>query len=220
MRTGRSLTVCCSLLPGGGVPPWQGGVSAWSGGVLLGRGGSPWSGGVLLGPGGFSLVPGGCLPGPGGVSAWSRGGFSLVQGGFSLLGGCLPGPGGVISPWSWGVSAWSRGGSPETPPPVYRITDTCKKHNLGHNFVAAGKICSTDVQKKQNQKIVTPLFSKGFIRVMVHKSWIQAFSSNWIPSLLKQSHMRNYGARNPSVYFAYFSDSQQCQNITYCTHTD
>ena len=59
MRTGRSLTVCCSLLPGGGL-------SAWSGGVLLGPGvcggspwsggGSAWSGGVLPGPGGFSLV--------------------------------------------------------------------------------------------------------------------------------------------------------------------
>ena len=37
MRTGRSLTVCCSVLPGGGG-------SAWSGGVLLGPGG----GGVCL----------------------------------------------------------------------------------------------------------------------------------------------------------------------------
>ena len=49
MRTGRSLTVCCSLLPGGDLP----------------------------GPGGFSLVLGGggspCL-GEGVVSAWSRGG--------------------------------------------------------------------------------------------------------------------------------------------------
>ena len=54
MRTGRSLTVCCSVLPGGvllgpgggvflglGGSPWFGGGSPWSGG-----GGSPWSGGV------------------------------------------------------------------------------------------------------------------------------------------------------------------------------
>ena len=55
MRTGRSLTVCCSVLPrGGGLPG--------PGGILLGLGG------VLLGPGGFSLVPGGVLLGPGGGS--------------------------------------------------------------------------------------------------------------------------------------------------------
>ena len=94
MRTGRSLTICCSLLPGGG------GLSAWSRGVCLVWGGSPCQvPGGLPGLGGFSLPgPGGCLPGPGGFSlpglggvlpAWSGGGFSL------------PGPGG---------SAWSRGG--------------------------------------------------------------------------------------------------------------
>ena len=59
MRTGRSLNVCCSLLPGG--------VSA--------------QGGVCLVQGGVCLVRGVCLPGPGGGvclvpggSAWSRGG--------------------------------------------------------------------------------------------------------------------------------------------------
>ena len=68
MRTGRSLTVCCSLLPGrGGLPgPW--------GGVCL----------VL-----------------GGVSAWSRGGGSPCQGGL-----------------------------PRDPPPVNRITHTCKNITL------------------------------------------------------------------------------------------
>ena len=83
MRTGRSLTVCCSLLPGGGCLPGLGGV-------CLVWGGSPWSGGVLLGPGGFSLVRGGVLLGPGG-SPWSRGGFSLVPGGVSLVRGGFSG---------------------------------------------------------------------------------------------------------------------------------
>ena len=126
MRTGRSLTVCCSLLPGGVLP--AGGVSAWSEGVLPAGGVSVWSGEGSAWSRGVSLVLGG--------SAWSGGGSPcLVWGGFSLvLGGCLPGPGGV-SPWSRGVclvpggSPWSRGGSLETPP-VNRITDTCKNITL------------------------------------------------------------------------------------------
>ena len=65
MRTGRSLTVCCSLLHAGG-----GGVSLVQGGVCLVGGGSPWSRGGLPGLGGVCLVPGGvCLVR--GVSAWS-----------------------------------------------------------------------------------------------------------------------------------------------------
>ena len=95
MRTGRSLTVCCSLFgPGWGGSPWSRGVSVWSGG-------SPWSRGE-----GVCLVPGGwCLPGPGGLLG--PGGVCLVQGGSPWSGGCLPGLGG--SPWSQGVSVWSRG---------------------------------------------------------------------------------------------------------------
>ena len=93
MRTGRSLTVCCSLLlPGPG------------GGCLLGPRGwwSAWSGGVVC------LVPGGCLLGPGGGwSARSRG----------------------VSARSGGVSAWSRG-IYLPPPPVNRITHTCKNITL------------------------------------------------------------------------------------------
>ena len=101
MRTGRSLTVCCSVLPGGG---------------------SPWSGGgcVCLVPGvGFSLVRG---------CAWSWGGFSLVLGG-------VPGPGRGFSlirggAWSQGGSPWSGGVFSGEPPPVNRITDTCKNITL------------------------------------------------------------------------------------------
>ena len=66
MRTGRSLTVCCSVLPGGCLPGPGG--AAWS------RGGSPWSQGGL--------------PGPQGGSSWSRGGSSWT-------GGVLLGPGGL-----------------------------------------------------------------------------------------------------------------------------
>ena len=68
MRTGRSLTVCWRLLPGG----------VWFRGGLVPGGSGPWGSWV---PGG--LVPGGCLlpggvSGPGGVS--SRGGV-CSQGG-------------------------------------------------------------------------------------------------------------------------------------------
>ena len=79
----------------------------------------------------------GGLPGPGG------GGFSLVLGGFSLVprggspwsGGVLLGPGGVLlGPGGFslvpGGGLPGRGGSPETPPPVDRITDTCKNITL------------------------------------------------------------------------------------------
>ena len=100
-------------------------------------GGSAWCrGGVLLGPGGWSAWSGGGSP-------WSRGGVvvCLVRGVLLDPGGILLGPGGVVclvrggSPWSRGGwwSAWSGGGSPWSregvlwrPPPVNRITDTCK----------------------------------------------------------------------------------------------
>ena len=68
MRTGHSLTVCCSLLPGGILPD---------------------PGGILSGPGGVCLVPGGLL----GLL-----GFSLVLGGLLGPEGCLPGLGGLSLP--------------------------------------------------------------------------------------------------------------------------
>ena len=116
MRTGRSLTVCCSLLPGGrGSACSRGGVCLVWGGVCLVRGGClPSLGGVCLVrgdvcpvPRGVCLVPGGVLPVRGGVCLVR--GVCLVPGGFSLslLGGaCL-----------------------ETPP-VDRITDACKNITL------------------------------------------------------------------------------------------
>ena len=154
MRTGRSLTVCCSLLPGGCVS-LQGG-SAWSQGGGLpdpgglpaggsawsrGGGGSAWSGGLPAG--GVCLVPG--RSAWGGSPCWW--GVCLVQGGVCLV------PGG--SAWSGGVSAWSQGylpglggclpgpgGSLETPPPVDRITDTCKNITLATTSLRPVKIWS------------------------------------------------------------------------------
>ena len=110
MRTGRSLTVCCSLLPGGG-----------GGGFSL-----PGPGGCLPGPGeGFSLPgPGGCLPGPGGVLPARSQGESACWGGFSL-----PGPGGFYLPGLGGGSP-VQGGAARRPPPVNRITHTCKNITL------------------------------------------------------------------------------------------
>ena len=66
MRTGRSLTVCCSLLPGGVLPGlgglhFRGGLPGPRGFLPGPKGGSPWQG-DLPGPGG--------LPCPGLGSPW------------------------------------------------------------------------------------------------------------------------------------------------------
>ena len=68
MRTGHSLTVCCSLLPGGDLPG--------PGGVCLVWGRPAWWGG-LPGPGGVSAPGGDCLP-LGGCLLW---GGVLLRGG-------------------------------------------------------------------------------------------------------------------------------------------
>ena len=118
MRTGRSLTVCWSLLPGG--------VSAPRG---------VWSRG-----GGWCLLPGGCLLQGEGVSA-SRG--CLLPGGVSAQGVSAPGgvcsggmsaPGGVCS---WGVGVypsmhWGRH------PNLWTESHTPVKTLPWPNFVAAG----------------------------------------------------------------------------------
>ena len=140
MRTGRSLTVCCSLLPGllclvqGGLLP--GGVGsggcAWSGGCLLPGWGCAWIGGVcLLRSGAWS---GGCLCSRGGgVCSWGVPG----PGGSAPRG--VPGPGGVCSR---GVSTLG-GGYPSMHwgrhpfPPVDR--HMLMKILPWPNFVAAGK---------------------------------------------------------------------------------
>ena len=107
MRTGRSLTICRSLLPGGGVCLLRGvfvwvwvstlgGVSAPGGCLLLGGGVCSW-GGCLLSGGVCSggLLPGGCLllgEGlfQGGVCSW---------GDVSAAGGSAPGGGVCVYFW-------------------------------------------------------------------------------------------------------------------------
>ena len=124
MRTGRSLTVCWCLLPGGvvclvwGCLPGLEGVSVWSQGVCLVQGGVCW-----LVWGGVCLVPG--------VGGW---GWWCLPG----LGG-LPGPGGLV-----------RGGSPcrgalpaRRPPSANRITHTCKNITLATTSLRPVKIIST-----------------------------------------------------------------------------
>ena len=91
MRTGRSLTICCSLLPGwGGVwsrGVWSLGVSGPVGGCGVCSGGGVWSGGVCLLHGGGVWSEG---SGPGG-SAPREGQLpgGLVLGGL-LLGEWYP----------------------------------------------------------------------------------------------------------------------------------
>ena len=126
------------LLGPGGVLPARGVSLAWGGGVSLVWGMSPWSwGGICLVPGGVLLVPGGVLLGPRGVVCLVGG--VLPAGGFSL-------PGGVSL--VWGVSPWSRGVL-RRPPLCTESQTRVKKHNLGHNFVAAGNyLLDTEVHSE------------------------------------------------------------------------
>ena len=100
--TGRSLTVCCSLLPGG--VPGPGRCLVWGG---------AWSGG-LPSPGG--------LPGPGGVCS-RRGGRVPGLGGCLLLGGVCSG--GCLL-WGGGSQHALR----QTPLPPCGQTHACKNITL------------------------------------------------------------------------------------------
>ena len=110
MRTGRSLTICWSLLSEGDV--CSGGVSAP--GVVSAPGGCLLQGCLLPG-----VSPPGVVSAPGGVSA---------PRGVCYQGEGVSAPRGVVSQHA------------------LRQTPHCgqnhrheKKHNLGYNFVAAGK---------------------------------------------------------------------------------
>ena len=139
MRTGCSLTVCWSLVPGGGYLLWR--VSAL-GGCLIPRGclllGGVCSWGDVC-SGGVS-APGGCLF-LGGVFSRGSGVCSRGSGVCSGGWGWVSAPGGVCSQ---GVSA-SRGcGIPACTeadtPPVNRITDTSKNITLATTSLRPVKI--------------------------------------------------------------------------------
>ena len=178
MRTGHSLTVCQSLLPGGCV--CSGGClllgDVCSLGVSAPRGSAPggcllWgvsalggvcSGGCLLwgvsAPGGSAWR--GLLRGsaPGGCLLWGCLLWGVSAPGGSAWGGLLRGsaPGGCLL---WGVSA-PRGwcGIPactEADTPCEQNDKQVQKYYLGHNFVAAGK--KIEMRKCQLLLTVSPV---------------------------------------------------------------
>ena len=118
MRTGRSLTVCWSLLPGG---------------CLVRVGG-------LLPPGGVCLLGGGC--GPGGVSASGGvlvlGGLVPGRGVWSWGAVCLPGGSACGGVCLLGGSPCRGVYLPQTPP-LLTESQTPVKTLPWPNFVAAGK---------------------------------------------------------------------------------
>ena len=162
MRTGRSLTVCCRLLPGGGGFSLPGGGFSLPGGVLPAGGGSAWSRGgspcqgeVSAWSRGGSPCWGG-LPGLEGVSAWSRGGGSPCRGGVCLVPGGSPCRGVCLV--RGGVLPVG-GGWPETPP-VNRITDTCKNITLATTSLRPVKI-KVEIFGKFMQSLVASITISG-----------------------------------------------------------
>ena len=115
MRTGRSLTVCQSLLLGGGALNFPLGCGPGSDPLGCGPGPDPPQFPLGCGPGGGCLLLGG----------------GLIGGGASFLGGCLLGGG--ASFLGGGGSPWQGGGiqaCTEADPPVNRITHCCKNITL------------------------------------------------------------------------------------------
>ena len=160
MRTGRSLTVCWSLLPGGGV---------CSAGVSAPEGSAP--GGSVADPG---FARGGGANSPGGVPTYDfakffqklheieriwapRGGRvslhppldppHVCSWGVSAPGGLLPVGGLLLG----GVCSW--GGIPactEADPPVNRMTDRCKNITLATTSLRPVK--KLELHKKVSKK--------------------------------------------------------------------
>ena len=120
MRTGRSLTVCRSLLPGGG---------GCVGVVCLLRGGLHW--GVSASWGDGVCLLGRCVCSGGGVCSGEGG---VCSGGVSALGGCLL-PGGVCLLLGGGIPACTETDTS----PCEQNDKQVQKYYLGDNFVAAGK---------------------------------------------------------------------------------
>ena len=170
MRTGRSLTVCRSLLPGGvcsrevcsggGVCSWKGvcfrGLSVPRGGLLQGGsapGGVCSLGCLLLGgvcSRGVSALggsaPGACLL-PGGVCSWGVSALGVVcSWGVSAPGGCLLPVGGLLL-GGVGIPACTETDTP----PVYRITDACKNITLA-------QFCCRNISRQSSNQANTYLF--------------------------------------------------------------
>ena len=146
MRTGRSLTVCRSLLPGGG------GCLVSGVGCLV-QGGLLWGGCLLPGAVCSWGVSGHGVSGPGGVSApggvLSQGGSGPGGGGCLLLGG------------GWVVSQHAL----RQTPPCEQNDRQVQKYYLGHNFVAAGKNVQKfrDIKDFPNRVLGTRLFLMLFL---------------------------------------------------------
>ena len=159
MRTGRSLTVCRSLLRGGAKKnsPKKYQKKNWGG--VPGPGGCTWSAGGVPGLGG--------APGPRGVCTWSRRVY-LVRGvsaprGCLLQGGCT---------WSWGVSGlgvwypsmhWGR-----HPPPVNRMTNRCKNITLATTLLRP--VTRKHSSRMHTDRAVTRMSSERVaMRPIVHR---------------------------------------------------
>ena len=128
-----SLSIVFSLatetrlqIPVGCVPPahrpYLPACYAWGVYLVRGAGGVPGPGGCTWPCGGVYLVPMGGVPGPGGCT--------LVWGGY-LVRGVYTGRGGVY------LVRYS-------PPPVNRITHTCKNHNLAPTSLRAVTMSNTN----------------------------------------------------------------------------
>ena len=210
MRTGHLLTICCSLLLGGGVSAPRG--------VCLARGvpGHGGQGGVCLArgvPGRGVSAPGGVpgprgVPGPGGCLFW---GVS-APGGCLVLGG-VPGPGGVCSggcAWSggclvqgvclvWGGGCIQACTEADTLPPVDRILDTrLWKYYLGPTSLRP-------VIKR------VPTFHQGVYRPTEPKMWMGFYYDSYclfscaIPQPSRSLRQSNNGA----VIFTQFSKKKK-----------
>ena len=130
MRTGHSLTVCRSLLPGGG-----GGWVSAPGGVSAPEGSAPGEG---VSAWGCLLLGGVCSWGvsaPGGVCSW---GVSALGGCCLLLGVCSWG--GCLLPGGCGIPACTEADIP----PVDRMTDRCKNITLATTLLRPVNISSFD----------------------------------------------------------------------------
>ena len=156
MRTGRLLTICLSLLPGGGeIPPKKGNQNLKKSkknqkkNFLKKNQKKIWGGVGSWGVWSMGGLVWGCLSrgasGLGGVSAPRQGGSA--PGGVYSLGVSaargVSGPGGVCC---WGGGVASHQALRQTPPPLWTESQTPVKTLPWPNFVAAGKNCIDELR--------------------------------------------------------------------------